>query len=275
MKNFDSKVETERLIDFIQEQQLKQKTKGATIGLSGGVDSAVCAALLVKALGQRDVLGIAMPEKDSAPEDLNDGKLIAKHLGIHLQIIPLTPLLEMFGVYDYMKGWNWKKIKQYYLTDDKDLAPTSAEYPMIMKLRGRGYILSEVAKRLNLLQCQTINKTEWLLGMFDKFGDTIGDIALIWHLYKTEVFALAEYLKIPKRIITREPDSGLMPIPFPETEEMGMSHKDMDEILYHLFELKNITPILEQYPKESIEKVRNWVSISEVKRQLPISIGIG
>jgi len=272
MKKFNPESETKKIIPFIQEQQLKQKTKGATIGLSGGVDSAVCATLLVKALGQQNVLGIAIPEKDSSPEDLNDAKFIAKYLGIRLQIVSLTPLLEMFGVYDYMKGWNWEKIKQYYLPDSKEVAPTSVEYPMVMKLRGRGYILSDVSKRLNLLLCQTINKTEWLFGMFDKFGDTIGDIALIWHLYKTEVFVLAEYLKIPKRIITREPTSGLMPISFTETEEMGMSHKDMDEILYYLDTQQNKTFVENKFSKKTIDRVRNCIENSEIKRQIPIQM---
>ena len=272
MKKFNPELETKKIVSFIQEQQLKQKTKGAVIGLSGGVDSAVCVTLLVKALGQQNVLGIAIPEKDSAPEDLNDAKFIVKHLGIRLQTISLTPLLEMFGVYNYMKGWNWEKIKQYYLTDDKELTPTAVEYPMVMKLRGRGYILSDVSKRKNFLLCQTINKTEWLLGMFDKFGDTIGDIAIIWHLYKTEVFMLAEYLEIPKKIITREPASGLMPISFTETEEMGMSHKDMDEILYYLDTQQDKVLIENKVSKKTIDKVRNWIKVSEIKRQIPIQL---
>ena len=273
MRKFDPEPETKRIINFIKEQRYYQKAKGATIGLSGGVDSSVCACLLTKALGASNVLGVAMPERHSSENDLKDARFMAKHLGINFRIQPLTPLLEMIDLYDYMEDWNWNEIKEkYYTTEAKEPIPMWIEYAMIMKLRGRGYILSHIAKKLDFLQSQTINKTEWLLGMFDKFGDTIGDIALIWHLYKTEVFELGKYFKIPDRILKREPSCGLMPIPITETEEMGMPHKDIDNILYHLFELKNVTPILNHYPKETIEKVRNWVKIAEVKRKLPISI---
>jgi len=275
MRNFNPELETESIVDFIKDQKTIQNTKGATIGLSGGIDSCVCAALLVRALGPEHVLGIAMPEKQSSPNDLKDAQLIAKWLGIELKIQPLTPLLEMFGLYEYMKNWDWDDIKQrYYLNEVKELIPMEIEYAMIMKLRGRAYILTNESKKINYLQCQTINKSEWLLGMFDKFGDTIGDIAPMWHLYKTEVFALGKYLDVSERIMEREPSCGLFPIKMTETEEMGMSHEDMDELLYYFdtLKLQNKEFVENKFSKKTIDKVRNWIKVSEVKRQIPIQL---
>lgn len=225
----------ENIINFIKRSNEYAKTEGIVIGLSGGIDSSLCAVLAKEALGKNNVLGIMMPSKDSDPQDEKDAVRFALELGIKYEVFPITPILEMFNVYDFVDKFETEATR-IILHKSKN---TSRRFfvPDIMKLRGRMLVLTKYSYEFNFLQCQTINKTEKLLGLGDIFGDFAGDFAPIYNLYKTQVFQLAEYLKIPTYILNKVPTSGLH-FNLSDEKEFGMSFDKVDFILQYFSKSK-------------------------------------
>jgi len=254
------------IAEFIKEKNEFLGTNGVAIGLSGGIDSALCAYLCVNALGSDKVLGVMIPERFSNPNDLEDGLLVANTLGISRKVHSITPLLESFGAYDHVKDWDWESIKQSYV-GRAGPPPGDIEYHFQMRLRGRMYTLTHYARRLNYFICNTINLTEWYLGMFDPFGDLTGEIAPIFGLWKSEVFSMAKELGIPDKILRRAPSHGLTPIEITEEFELGLGHKDVDIVLKHVL-FKGTLP--DHIPDDRVEFIRNTIKNSEWKRNLPI-----
>lgn len=261
------KLKTERILKFIRVKTKEGHYKGGVVGLSGGVDSSLCSVLIAKALGKDRVLGVIMPARDSNPADEKDAKKFAKWLGIKFVIHPITPLLDLFKVYEFYRQFDWEEDIKPWLTQEVEWAPYCKRHFSIMKLRGRMYILTDYARRLDYFQCQTLNKTELMLGWFDKFGDMAGDIALIQHLYKTEVYQLAKYLKLPNYIIERPSGSGLYPQTSDEFES-GMTFEEIDTVLKYFEKGGEIKGI----ETEKIDKVRFLYQSSEVGRNIPLSL---
>ena len=125
------------------------------------------------------------------------------------------------------------------------------------------YIVTYYTRKNNYFQCQTLEKTEWMLGWFDKFGDGAGDIAPIFHLYKTEVRELAKSIGVPDFILNRSPTSGNYPLT--DEEELGMSLEEADSILKKLD--KGITE-----ENDKFKKIEHLVNISKPKREIPLWI---
>jgi len=178
---------------------------GVVVGLSGGLDSAVSAALAARALGAGAVLGMALP-CGSIPEDLRDAELVAEHLGIPFRVIDLTPALDA-------------------------LADTAG-------LRGApGVTLANVKSRLRMtvlyahsagrLVLGTSNWSEILVGYWTKWGDGAADLLPLARLYKSEVRAVAESLGLPARIVERIPSAGLWPGQSDEGE-MGVTYDEIE-----------------------------------------------
>ncbi len=241
INNIESKVSsvTQKLKDDIL---MVTKRKGAVVGISGGIDSSVTLALTVKALGPQNVLGILLPEKDSGKESKELALQLAKQLGVQTIEENITKALEGFGCYrrrdeavaaifpeynpiDFtMKiGINPKGISHnlppvFFLTiiskdgeEKKKLLPPK-EYLQIVaasnfKQRCRMSMLYYHAERMYYAVIGTPNKHEVEQGFFVKHGDGGADIMPIAHLYKTQVYQLAEHLNIPKEIIERVPTS--------------------------------------------------------------------
>ena len=218
------------------------KRKGAVIGISGGIDSSVTLALTVKAIGAENVLGIMLPEKDSSDESKELALLLANQFGIATLEENITNALEGFGCYqrrdeavvsvfpeynsnDYtMKiGINPNSIRSnlppvFFLTivnkdgEEKRKILPPKEYLQIVaasnfKQRCRMSMLYYHAERTYRAVIGTPNKHEVEQGFFVKYGDGGADILPIANLYKTQVYQLAEYLKIPRKIIDRTPTS--------------------------------------------------------------------
>jgi len=244
-----------KIIDFIKEKAEELGTTGGCVGISGGLDSSVCATLIAEALGPSNCLGIIIPAPDSNPQDTEDAKRLAEHLGIRTIYHPLN--LDEFEFED--RDFE-KEVKPLLLSMDK-LLPPQVELPYILKLRGRMYITTYYARKNNYFQCQTLEKTEWMLGWFDKFGDGVGDIAPIFHLYKTEVRELAESIGVPGFILNRSPTSGNYPLT--DEEELGMSLGEADSILKKLDK-----GIVEE--NSNFKKIERMVNISKPKREIPL-----
>ena len=230
-----------KLCTFIQETVRDQfKKDGIVIGVSGGIDSAVVAALAVEALGSDRVYGLLLPEKESSPASRELGADLCRALSIRYGEVPITPMLESFGVYTGKESL----IKEVFPQYDPASHTTSMTRPPIfstertlnipslvllannttvstkrlssqqflyllslqnVKQRTRMIVEYMHAEKMNYLVCGTTNKTEMLTGWFVKYGDGGVDLEPIAHCYKMQVYKLAELLGIDKRIIARPP----------------------------------------------------------------------
>jgi NAD+ synthase len=238
--NLNVEKETEQITEGLKNDIFHRlRRKGAVVGISGGIDSAVTAALLVRACGKERVLGIMMPEKESSPESLRLAKEVARIYSIDHIVEEITPVLNGFNCYrrrdeavkhifpEYDEtyklkiglptGIGDKRILNIFhatiISSDgkeqtKRMKPN--EYLQIVaasnfKQRTRMSMLYYHAERLNYAVTGTGNKNEHELGFFVKYGDGGADLKPIIHLFKTQVYDLARYLQVPCDIIKAKP----------------------------------------------------------------------
>jgi NAD+ synthase len=242
------------------------RRRGAVVGISGGVDSAVVAALCVRAVGAERVLGLFMPERDASGDALRLGRLVAERLGIATAVEDLGPALAAIGCYDrqaeairsifprYGEGWRCKvtlpplsggeRLNLFSLTvEAPDGRRESARLPHAaylqlvaatnFKQRLRKTIEYYHADRLHYAVAGTPNRLEYALGFFVKQGDGAADLKPIAHLYKTQVYALAEHLGIPEEVRTRPPTTDTYSLP--QTQEeffFALPYHQMDLCLW-------------------------------------------
>jgi NAD+ synthase len=242
------------------------KRKGAVVGLSGGVDSSVVAALCARAVGPERVLGILMPEADSCDDSLRLAHLVADGLGIRTAHEDITPLLRAARCYErrdeavravvpqYGEGWKCKIVlpdllggSVYPLYSVVVRSPAGEEtrtrltpdaYLGILaatnfKQRTRMMIEYHHADRLNYAVVGTPNRLEYDQGFFVKNGDGAADLKPIAHLYKTQVYQLAKYLDVPLEIQQREPTTDTYSLPQSQEEfYFALPYDKMDLYLY-------------------------------------------
>ena len=196
----------DQIVEWLKEQLSESGTQGFVLGLSGGLDSAVCAALIRKAT--ENCLGLILPI-ESDVKDLDDAASVANLLNLKTQYIDLT------AVYNNL-------VKMLPGGDRVALGNIKARLRMV--------VLYYHANLHNYLVCGTGNKTEISLGYFTKYGDGACDILPIGDLYKGEVRELAEELNIPENIIKKIPSAGLWSGQTDENE-IGFSYEQMDNAL--------------------------------------------
>ena len=239
---------------LIREKVKELSRSGAIIGLSGGLDSAVVAYLCKTALGKEKVLALIMPEKDSTKQNISDAVEVASQLGINSEVKDLTTTLKDFDIYKspigyiptrHLRQFAVKKTFEHFKktgespflqgllgTDDRLLAAANAYYRI--KHRLRMVALYYYAELRNLLVIGAANKTEYNTGFFVKYGcDHAVDLMPIQDLYKTQVKQLAEYLKIPQKIIAKIPTPDLIP-GITDEYALGIKYQILDLILLGL-----------------------------------------
>jgi NAD+ synthase len=243
------------------------KRSGAVVGISGGIDSSVVAALCAKALGPDKVLGVMLPEKESASESKTLGEKLATQLGIHHMVNNIAAPLEGYGCYkmrneairrvfpEFQDSWPMKitigsKLLEregfnYFnlvveTPDGRSLSKRmpQAEYLQVvaasnLKQRTRMSQLYYHAERLNYAVVGTGNKDEHELGFFVKYGDGGADLKPIAHLFKLQVFQLATVLPVPKEIQNRIPTTDTYSAEVPQTEFFfGVDFDILDPVWY-------------------------------------------
>jgi NAD+ synthase len=242
------------------------RRRGAVVGLSGGIDSSVVAALCARALGSENVLALLMPERDSSPDALELGMRVAHQLGIETLVEDIAPALEGVGCYrrqaeairqvfpEYGEGWRCKislpsvldrdRLSLFQLTVESPSGqrqtrrlPLPAYLQLVaatsFKQRVRKMTEYYHADRLHWAVAGTPNRLEYDQGFFVKQGDGAADFKPIAHLYKTQVYALAEVLDIPEEVRKRPPTTDTYSIA--QTQEeffFSLPYDQLDLCLY-------------------------------------------
>ena len=298
--HIDAEKETHRLVNAIRELVFHQfRRKGAVLGVSGGIDSSVVAALCARALGPDRILALLMPETESSPDSVRLGRRLASSLGIRSELVDITPILEASGCYqrrdqairmvfpEYGHGCKCKitlpdllardqfavfsVVVQLPSGDTRKIRLNLDAYLGIvaasnLKQRTRKMVEYYHADLLNYAVAGTPNRLEYELGFFVKGGDGAADFKPIAHFYKTQVYQLAEYLDIPKEIQQRPPTTDTYPLEQSQEEfYFSMPLYKMDLCLYardHELAASEIAPIVGL----SIEKVQRAYSMIDRKR---------
>lgn len=292
---FDLEVSKKNIIDFIRKYVKDLNRQGAVVGLSGGIDSALVLKLCVEALGHENVIAVMLPERDSSPKNITDAKKLARELGVRIIYKKITYILSLIGayrlypptffikrsliekyVYRKRKDLSLKLQKDIFLANlegssDKELSKAIAFYRI--KHRLRSAILFYYSELNNYLLVGCANKSEWLTGFFVKYGDSIADIMPVISLYKTQVFSLSEYLKLPDYILEKAPSPDLIPGVVDE-EMLGISYKKLDLILSCLEKDYPADKIIQisGTTDEEIKKVSLYMKKSDYLRKWPIRL---
>ena len=261
----DCEREADRIGDVLRKLLRETRRRGVVLGLSGGIDSSVTAALAERALGNERVFGIFMPEADSEPESLALGQRLANHLGIRSVLEDIAPALVALKCYErrneavasvipgFNADWKFKLVLpgadhrglSFYSVvarspdggEFKERLPLDAYLAIVaatnFKQRVRKTVEYHWADRLNFLVAGTPNRLEYDQGFFVKQGDGVSDIKPIAHLYKTQVYEMAAYLGVPAEICRRMPTTDTYSLPQGQDEfYFNLSYDKLDICLY-------------------------------------------
>jgi NAD+ synthase len=283
----DPEQATIRIVNMIRQATRRFKRRGAVVALSGGIDSSVVGALCVRALGAARVFGLSLPERDSSAATPALSRLIIEALGIAHEEIDITPLLSAAGCYHrrqaavcrvipaFADDWTFKIVlppvtdnDQYRLYSVVAQSPTGAihkerlppdAYLEILaatnfKQRVRKMMEYFHADRLNYMVGGTPNLLEYDQGFFVKLGDGAADVKPIAHLYKTQVYQLADYLGVPAEIRNRPPTTDTYSMPQSQEEfYFSVPYAAMDLCLYaynHGLDADTVAPALGWQPEQ-------------------------
>jgi NAD+ synthase len=254
------------------------RKRGIVVAVSGGIDSAVCAALCTRAVGKDRIFALMLPEKTSSEKSLTLGSVLVEFLGVQSAVQDITSIIDAAGCYraqseavrsfvpDFDETWKYKIVIPSILQQDrlnisrlvietpsgetKSIRMPGKAYQQIIaatnfKQRTRKMVEYFHADRLNYAVCGTPNRLEYDQGFFVKLGDGSADFKPIAHLYKTQVYALSEALEIPPTIRSQQPTTDTFSLA--QTQEefyFSLPYAAMDLCLYaynHKFPAADIT----------------------------------
>jgi NAD+ synthase len=257
--------EVERICAAMRRQLREIRRRGIVLGLSGGIDSSVSAALAVRAVGAERTRALYMPEADSDPESLELGRLVATHFGIEGTLEDIKPVLTALHCYErrneavasvvpgYTADWKFKIVLpgaghqgiNFFSVvarspggqETKVRLPLESYLQIVaatnFKQRVRKMLEYYWADRLNFAVLGTPNRLEYDQGFFVKQGDGAADVKPIAHLYKTQVYQLAEYLGVPATIRSRPPTTDTYSLPQGQDEFFfNLPYDKLDLCLY-------------------------------------------
>ncbi len=238
--------------DFLRSKLDDSGMKGVVLGLSGGLDSSVVAALAANALGKEKVHALHLPDKVTPEADVKDAEDLAGSLGIAYEKIDIDPLVEEA----------MELIGEFAEEEEKALANLKARLRMVL--------VYYYANTNDLLVLGTSNKSELMLGYFTKYGDGASDVAPIGDLYKSQVRALATTLGLPEPLIEKPPSAALLPGQCDE-KDLGCDYDSMDRILYALERGVKVENIAKEMNMERsyIKGTKARVESNRHKRKMP------
>ncbi|SHJ81251.1 NH(3)-dependent NAD(+) synthetase [Tangfeifania diversioriginum] len=239
------------LRDYFRKMGFKQ----ATLGLSGGIDSAVTAVLAVEALGPENVRVLLMPSKYSSGHSVDDARQLAENLGIQYDIIKIQNAVDEFE----------KELAPLFEGTNPDVTEEN------IQARARGVFVMAVSNKFGHILLNTTNKSECAVGYGTLYGDMNGGLAVLGDVYKTDVFQMARFMNahgeiIPENTITKPPSAELRPDQ-KDTDSLP-DYSVLDEILFSFIEL-NQSPqeiIAKGFDEKEVNRVIRMVNINEYKR---------
>jgi len=246
----DAEGTIEILVDVIRGEVQRTGYRKVALGLSGGIDSAVSAALAVRALGAKSVLSVLMPYRSSDPQSAADAKVVARRLGTPLETIPITPMIDAY----------FRK------------APKATRLRRGNKMaRERMAILYDVSLRDRRMVIGTSNKTEILIGYGTLHGDLASGVNPLGDLYKTQVRQVAAALGLPRAIIWKTASADLWAGQSDESD-LGYRYSDIDRVLLRLVERRDRPEdvVAAGFPKRMVLDLHRRMTRSQFKRRPPI-----
>ncbi|WKB54561.1 NAD(+) synthase [Eleftheria terrae] len=262
----DCEAEASRIAGWMVETLAQRlHRRGVVVALSGGIDSSVCAALAVRALGASRVFGLLLPEQDSSSDSTARGRAVAEHLGVSFALQDIGPALEALGCYRlrdaairavfpaYGPGWRNKiaisggsagRINCFTLIVESPAGERQQarlpvrEYLQIVaatnyKQRVRKTVEYGHADRLHYAVVGTPNRLEYDQGFFVKNGDGAADLKPIAHLYKSQVYAMARHLGLPEAVCSAQPTTDTYSLPQGQDEfYFALPYPQMDLALW-------------------------------------------
>ncbi|MFH1185315.1 MAG: NAD+ synthase [Chloroflexota bacterium] len=237
------------LTGFIRSEITRAGYSRALVGLSGGLDSAVSCALAAEALGPGNVLAVRLPYRTSSPDSLDDATIVAEQLGVPLETIEITGMVE-------------------------PLLERDPKIPNVRKgnilARARMLVLYDQSEVWNGLVVGTSNKTEILLGYTTLWGDMAAAINPLGDLYKTQLRQLARAMDIPPSVLSKPPSADLW-VGQTDEAEMGLRYDEVDKLLYMLVD-QRCTPedcVEAGFDRAYVDKVMLRVRRNHFKRLMP------
>ena len=238
------------LKNFLHYEVRKAGFDRVTLGLSGGIDSCLVAYLCADAFSPQNVTALIMPYRTSNPENMDDARLVAEKLAVNYEVIDISPMVDSF------------------FKSDPDADVNRRGNRMA---RERMCFLYDLSLKNHSLVIGTSNKTELLLGYGTIFGDLASALNPIGDLYKSQIWQLARFYKIPQKIIDKAPSADLWSGQTDE-DEIGYSYPEIDRLLYYLVDLRYSDQMLLElhFSAAMIHDIKSRIQRFQFKRRPPV-----